>query len=371
MLGLMVGDALGASCEGFPTEEIRKLAQDKWKSDFIQGYIPAVHMGTYVPAGQPGKYKPALEVNDQNFVPTGPPSNENVARECARYGMYTDDTNTCLALASSLAACGRIDAAHAAKSYAHFWRNGDAVRGYPPSAKQVMQATLDGVPAQATGLQPHFPFPGGSFANGGAMRISPLALAYRDAGPDVLRDAVAQAILSSHRHPEAIDFAVIQASLVQYALQVGAAGFQRDAVLDELASRCETKAMAGMVRATAEAIHKFNAGDDEIEIVKQLVGRERRPGSGFSFQIASVHMAPCVLWVACVHYRNPRNALQRAIDLGGDTDTTASMVGAILGAMHGEGWCEDWARELENGPKGKDYALRLAEELCQLQPCKH
>lgn len=367
MLGLMVGDALGAGVEGFSTSEIQKLAQQKWQSQFVQGFFPAVHMGTFVPAGEPGRYRPAAEVNDENFVPSGPPSNDNVARDCARYGMYTDDTNTCLALASSLVSCGQIDAVHAAKCYADFWRTGDATRGYPPSAKQVMQATLNGVPVEATGLQPHFPFPGGSFANGGAMRISPLGLAYRDADPVALRDAVTKAILASHRHPEAIDFAVIQASMVQYALRVGAAEFDSAVLLDELALRCETEAMASMVRATAKAIQTFH-GNDETAIVKQLVGRERRPGSGFSFQIASVHMAPCVMWAACLHYQNPRVAVQTAIDLGGDTDTTASMVGAIVGALHGEGWCQDWANELENGPRGKDYALQLAEELCQLHP---
>jgi len=35
MLGLMVGDALGAGVEGFSTSEIRKLAQQKWQSEFV------------------------------------------------------------------------------------------------------------------------------------------------------------------------------------------------------------------------------------------------------------------------------------------------------------------------------------------------
>ena len=40
-----------------------------------------------------------------------------------------------------------------------------------------MQALLDGAPYTATGLPPYFVHAGGSFANGGAMRISPLAVA--------------------------------------------------------------------------------------------------------------------------------------------------------------------------------------------------
>lgn len=363
----MVGDALGAGVEGWPTSEIRELAEEKWQSKFVQGFFPAVHMGTYVHAGEPGKYRPAINVEDGtkgDFVPSGPASNANVAEQCARHGMYTDDTNTCLALASSLVECGQINAQHAAKRYAEFWLDGDAVRGYPPSAKQVMKATLNGVAVEQTGLQPHFPFPGGSFANGGAMRISPLSIAYHDASPVVLRDAVSKAILGSHRHPEAIDFAVIQASMVQYALQVDAKEFDSTALLLKLKGVCETTEMASMVDAISKAIQSFTGEEDEVKIVQQVVGREKRPGSSFSFQIASVHMAPCVLWAVCVHYEDPRIAVQTAIDLGGDTDTTASLVGAVVGALHGEDWCEDWARELENGTRGKDYALKLAEELC-------
>ena len=87
------------------------------------------------------------------------------------------------------------------------------------------------------------------------------------------------------------------------------------------------------------------------------------------FQIASVHMAPCVLWCACRHAADPRRAIQAAIALGGDTDTTAAMVGAIVGALHGEGeWCAHWASQLENGERGRDFALGLGSALARLKP---
>lgn len=368
MLGLMSGDALGASVEGWPQSEIRSLSQLKWGTDLVQGFIPAVHMGTYVPAGEPGQYRPAQEVRDSNFVPTGPPQNANTGQHCARSGMYTDDTNTCLALASSIVDVGGVDAAHAARRYADFWRSGDAVRGYPPSAKGVMQHTLDGKGVETTGLPPLFPFPGGSFANGGGMRISPLSIAYRNADQPSLRVAVQAAILGSHRHPEAIDFAVVQAAAVQKALLApgGADGFDVQALLAELPGHCETEAMRGAIASTAAALAEFQDGEDELAAVQAVVERERRPGSGMGFQIASIHMMPCVLWAVCRHYREPRLAVQTAIDLGGDTDTTASMVGAVVGALHGEAWCQDWAAELENGERGRDYALGLAERLLRL-----
>uniref|UniRef100_A0A7S3BID2 ADP-ribosylhydrolase ARH3 n=1 Tax=Haptolina ericina TaxID=156174 RepID=A0A7S3BID2_9EUKA len=232
--------------------------------------------------------------------------------------------------------CGGVDAAAIAKGYARAWQS-SPWRGYPPTAQAVMRAVIDGASINVTGLPPHFPFDGGSFANGGAMRISPLAIAYRDANPRSLRTAVEAAIRSSHRHPEALDFAVVQAGAVQYALRSSASTFDTGWLLTELAAYCTTAAMRGIIAATAAAVARFVDGGDELGVVADLVGRERRPGSGMGFQIASVHMMPCVLWCVCRHAMDPRRAIQAAIALGGDTDTTASMVGAIVGALHGEG----------------------------------
>lgn len=282
--------------------------------------------------------------------------------------MYTDDTNACLALGSSIVECGRVNALHAARQYAIFSRDNEAYRGCPPSAKAVLKAVLDGVSIEETGLPPYFPFSGGSFANGGAMRISLLALPYRNASLEVVRRAVTGAIISSHRHPEAVDFAVLQAMAVQYALTLPSASeFSAPFLLARLINCCETAEMQQMVTNVATALSNTPEGPiDEHGLVNKLVSAVHRPGSGMGFQIASIHMAPCVLWAACRHHTSPRLAVQTAIDLGGDTDTTAAMVGAIMGALHGEEWCADWAAGMENGPHGRDYALRLAEQLLQL-----
>lgn len=372
MLGLMVGDALGAAVEGWDRTTIRELAQTMWGKDLIQDYISAVPMGTFVPGKEPGTYRPALAVNDVNFVPSGPPSNDNVANYCARRGMYTDDTNSCLAVAMSLVEQRQADAAHVARSCANlFLHDNEAFRGCPPTAKNVLELTLQGVSPAETGLPPNFPYAGGSFANGGAMRISPLGIAYRNADTKTLRDAVTVAICASHRHPEAIDFAVVQASAVQHALLTEPDQFHAPKLLAKLASLCETEQMCAAITATAEALGSFQDGGDELETIGKVVDDHqfRRPGSGMGFQIASLHMAPCVLWAACLHHRIPRRAIQAAIDLGGDTDTTASMVGAIVGALHGEEWCKspvDLAGGLENGAHGREFALRLAEQLARL-----
>lgn len=366
LLGQMVGDALGAAVEGYPQEEIRSLSRRTWGTDLVQGFLEAVPMGTFVPGSEPGMYRAATGIRDSNFVPTGPPANENVRKQCARFGMYTDDTNAALALAASISEVGHVDAEHAARKCAEFFRDNEAFRGCPPTAKQTLQNILDGVPVDQTGLPPFFTFPGGSYANGGAMRIPPLAIAYRNADATSLRSAVTAAILATHRHPEAIDFAVIVAAAVQYALRVDPADFDATLLLDDLIARCETEGMRGIIRATAVALKNVPESCDEKTEVTKIVALENRPGSGMRFQIASIHMAPCVFWCVCRYAQDPLTAVQVAIDLGGDTDTTACMVGAIVGALHGEHWCAPLVKDLENGPHGRDFALGLADRLSRL-----
>ena len=116
---------------------------------------------------------------------------------------------------------------------------------------------------------------------------------------------------------------------------------------------------------------RFEAED--LAPLRRLLLQEpslRRPGSGLGFQIAAIDCAPCVLWVVarCHRRRSAAAALARAVAIGGDTDTVASMVGAILGALHGEGWVDPELRDglEDHHPRGRSHALRLAEQLTKL-----
>lgn len=270
----------------------------------------------------------------------------------------------------------------------------------------VLNAILNGTDYAVTGKPPFFPFPGGSFANGGAMRISPLAIAYRNASSEELRAACTEAIRSSHVHEEAIDGAVVQATSVRRALMTeNVQDFDPIQLLDELISVVKTKAMRDRLLDVKREfqqviIQKENeksgaSGENQQELVeldndfaidiaalKRLVPNTR-PGSGLGFQIASIDALPCVLWCV-IRYAvdRPEQVLSRAISLGGDTDTVASMVGAIVGALHGlpcsegaSGGACCWIAPhlidgLENGERGRDYALQLAQRLCELDETK-
>ncbi len=131
-------------------------------------------------------------------------------------GRFTDDTEMTLALATSLIECGRLDAAHCASTYARFFSS-EPRRGYGPAASRVLAMLCAGTDYRTTGRAI---YPEGSFANGGAMRIAPIGLAFRNADDQTLRDAVALALLCTHVHPDAVDGAFMQAKAVAKLAQM-------------------------------------------------------------------------------------------------------------------------------------------------------
>jgi len=152
----MIGDILGTPYEGTPRGFLRAMKSQKgtvWTC-----FTPGQHMGLY-------------------HLPP-------------RWGMYTDDTNSTMALAFSLVENQGLWPLHTAHQYGRFWVS-EPVRGYPDSAKAVMQSVLKGADIYQTGT---LSFPTGSFANGGVMRIAPIGIAYRNATVEEIHAAVKLAI---------------------------------------------------------------------------------------------------------------------------------------------------------------------------------
>jgi poly(ADP-ribose) glycohydrolase ARH3 len=74
---------------------------------------------------------------------------------------------------------------------------------------------------------------------------------------------------------------------------------------------------------------------------------------------------PAALYAFLSHPDSFQEALLYAVKLGGDTDTIGAMCGAVAGAYHGiEAIPQNWLGALENGTRGREYAIDLANRLC-------
>jgi hypothetical protein len=64
----------------------------------------------------------------------------------------------------------------------------------------------------------------------------------------------------------------------------------------------------------------------------------------------------------------PLDALSKVVAAGGDTDTTAAIVGAWLGALHGEaGLPTQLLEDIHDGPFGPSHLRTLAAALARAQ----
>lgn len=167
LLGLAVGDALGAPYEGLPADYVY----------YVLG-----------------------------------PTHELLSRPSADTLRYTDDTEMMIGVAEALVSHGEIQQDVLAGRFAD---NYQPERGYGPGARRILECMIEGGDWQALAAEV---FPGGSFGNGAAMRVAPVGLVFAHDLDRVAEQARASA-LPTHRHPLGIEGAQLLALAVALAAQ--------------------------------------------------------------------------------------------------------------------------------------------------------
>jgi poly(ADP-ribose) glycohydrolase ARH3 len=321
LLGTFVGDAVGVPVEGFSHEQlsevldaVSRLPEGSEERAETQALLGLISSPDYFP---------------DDSAP------------------YSDDTQMMHGVAESLAVNGAFDGADMA---ARFVGNFQPWRGYGKGAFALLMAMKDGVPwDEAGGML----FNGqGSFGNGGAMRVAPAGVwAHRD--EYVLRHLAENQARITHTHPLGIGGAALQAAAVAVACRMEPGrSFDPFAFLDEVERFVPAlpEAYGYALRDIREFLTDVPATWDAQErLGSSIEAHESVPAALYAFLRLPYSFESAVTW---------------AVRLGDDTDTVGAMTGAIAGAFHGYSAIpEKWLRALENGPKGRDYTLALADRL--------
>jgi poly(ADP-ribose) glycohydrolase ARH3 len=206
LLGLAVGDAVGAQYEGQSAEFVSRRF---------------------------GSVKKLLE----NIPPNGL--------------YYTDDTQMAIGVAETLVTCGRIDETEICKRFAE---NYVPHRGYGRGARVVLEAMLAGADHKYLAAN-HFP--GGSLGNGAAMRVAPVGLMFRHAH-DTLWEQARLSALPTHVHPLGIEGAQVLALAV--GLASTSVDLNRDQFFGILSERCASMEFAGPLRRAARIHNPSDLG---------------------------------------------------------------------------------------------------------------
>lgn len=228
---------------------------------------------------------------------------------------YTDDTAMTLGVARSLVECGNFDGAHMAATLADGYLR-EPWRGYGAGPPQVFKELDSGVPWDRAARTL---FGGdGSYGNGAAMRVAPVAIHCYPSRHRAAEMAHQQAAIT-HTHKEGLDGAVVQAVAVTAAL---ASSVPIDAA--ETTSVLLAHVRTPVFRSKLMFIDR-HIGDRGLHELADVLGTG----------IAAHSSVPTALACFLTHPDSFADAVRSAISLGGDTDTIAAMTGALAGAYLG------------------------------------
>lgn len=309
ILGTAVGDAMGLACEGLSRQRQRKVFPE------LDGY-------KLLPGGK---------------------------------SLCSDDTeHTCMLAQSLIETAGWRDADDMARKFAsNFgWRLRFWLLGLPAGiGLATLRAILKlwiGFPARWSGVY--------SAGNGPAMRVALIGVCYGD-DPPRMRTLVRAATRITHTDPKAEHGALA----VALAAHLSASAEGR---IEPRQFRDQLFAMAGaeapeLMKLVDEVIARVSSGEPASDYAARIGCKNGVTGYIY-------HTVPVALHVWLRHHSDYRNAVLETVRLGGDTDTVAAVVGALVGARVGkDGIPAEWLRGLWEWPRTEAWMGQLGVTLAE------
>ncbi|XP_029170756.1 ADP-ribose glycohydrolase ARH3-like [Nylanderia fulva] len=328
MLGVLVGDILGSPYEGKKVVSARKKIALQRRLDALEGT----------------RFRePVME--------------------------FTDDSAMTRSIAESLIEKRDLDIVDVAKRFVESYYQ-EPYRGYGTGSINVLKKLRK---LKNNKIDPGIDVKGpaktifdgrGSYGNGGAMRIAPVSL-FSYNNYDKLLYYVKEVTQITHVHELGINGALLQAIAIQQSLclhpneELNVSNFINDLInkIDKIEVG-ESQPYKERLIIVKNLLSEIGEEPNEQRIVKELGANVRAlesvPTAIFCFLKAQKR-------IKRIRTNNPvRRAMQYAITLGGDTDTIASMTGAIAGAFYGY---EKFSRLLLTHCEQADRFEELADEL--------
>jgi poly(ADP-ribose) glycohydrolase ARH3 len=252
---------------------------------------------------------------------------------------YTDDTHMMIGMAESLISQKGFDADHMAKRFAENYFE-DPHRGYGPGPPRIFSRIAEGIPWEKASEEI---YPGGSYGNGSAMRIAPLALFYYD-DFTALKDAACLSSRITHAHILGQEGAALQAHTIALAVSLNSSFSPIDVI-----KNLKQTVTQDIYRQRLTSIRDLLGCDIKNKVVSELGN-----------SIISFNSIPSAIFCFLSFPNSFEDAVTYAISLGGDTDTIGAMTGAISGAFLGiEALPQKWLSRLEDFTLLEELALGL------------
>jgi poly(ADP-ribose) glycohydrolase ARH3 len=258
--------------------------------------------------------------------------------------IYTDDTHMTIGVAESLVESKSFDGEHMAETFIRNYES-EPWRGYGPGPPRIFRMIKNGEPWDSAADKL---YQGGSFGNGSAMRVAPVGLLYSN-NPEKLRAIAYTSSSITHSHELGKEGAAIQAYAVALALDTAP---EEEMDKEDFLLKLHDFAQNPLYKEKVAQIKELLGEQDRRKVVAVL-------GNG----IEAPRSVPAAIYSFLRQPKSYQDPVIYAISLGGDTDTIASMAGAISGAYLGvEAIPQEWRAKLES----REHIEALAEKLWQL-----
>jgi ADP-ribosylglycohydrolase len=328
MLGMAIGEALGAPLEGLTAEQIRE------RVGRLTGFV------------DPRRAQPAARTA---YFQAGVYEDETQVALAAADVIIRNDGFRPEALRERLAELGQPIDGNAFGAFRRAHRN----------LRIAVRKMLSGATWEQSGVK--------TAGSGAASRGVPIGVFYRADQPGRARAAI-EAALVTHRDPRSIAACALMAEGIAQALasdpsRLDAAGFVTG--LHQGCRAAEDLMAADYARLLAPGFEPFlhqlsdavlmldgiaslDVGPALEKIVAHATGKGSRP-----ITLATRGFALTALLTSCYFFLTGFDALEEAlvdsVAEGGSTDTIGCLVGGLLGALHGTSGIPDaWRRQLKN-----------------------
>lgn len=206
----------------------------------------------------------------------------------------------------------------------------------------------------------------GSFGNGSAMRVSPVALYCLNKSPEFLVDLVKKTSEITHTNSIGINGAILQALAIHKNLKMNPSeSFDKTAYLDDLLAHFATVEKG----CDEMGIPEEKYFTKQLNEIKHLLNKPHTPSDEevvnlLGHSVNALYSVPTALYCFLRNVDDAapvRTTLEYTIGLGGDADTIASMSLALTGSLHGAAAISD---NLVANCESSEIMIELADRLC-------
>lgn len=234
---------------------------------------------------------------------------------------WSDDGAQALCLLASLLYCNQLNLEDFANRLINWYEHG--YMAVDNLVYDVGIATGQAIRRLKQGVVPNLAGPSDEFSNGNGalMRVLPLVLWHQGTDEELVRDAQQQSLVT-HGHLRSQLCCALYCLVARYVLNDDDNPWQK--AVDFL-----------------RVIYKDN--DDALqELEFNIRPDDDIPATGSGYVVDSLRAVKISLTFSCY-----QEAVRYAISLGNDTDTTACIVGGVIGLKYGEkGIPQEWREQL-------------------------